>query len=90
MVAKKQVVGLEAHWRTLAITLILGLLSWQAVRVVEGQERLIIKLNELNVSMAEVKVKLSNVNALVTEVKSIEHRLTILETRLHKHEQGDL
>lgn len=90
MAATKQPVGLEAHWRTVAVTIILGILSWQAVRVVEGQERLLVKLNELNVSMAEVKVKLVSVNELTSELRGVEHRLTILETRLHKHEQGDL
>lgn len=80
--------SLEAHWRTVAVTVILALLSWQAVKVVEGQERLIVKLNELNVSMAEVKVKLSSVNNLVSDVREMEHRITVLETRLKKHEKG--
>jgi len=86
----KEQVAIETHWRTLAVTVILGLLSWQGIRFVEGQGKVIMELNALNVSMAEVKVRLINVNSLITETKKIEHRLTILEERVRKHEKGDL
>jgi len=85
---KTQPQSFEAHWRTVAVTIILGLLSWQATKVVTGQEELIVKLNELTVTIAELKVRLDTVATLNNDLRGVEHRVTILEQRIRQHEMG--
>lgn len=74
--------SLESHWKTVAVTIILGLLAWQATKVVSGQERLLSELQGITIQMAEMKVRLEEVRSLRNDVNDIDHRVTILEQHI--------